>query len=153
MFSTVDTPSNRFLSIEAVDERSTVYAVDVPFGRFDHPDTLSNRFAARALVFPTAEGLQRLAEDVLSAQLVPTHRPPALSARLAHSQYAVIGTATGVARQRAALLAPFRSGTEALEVTKIAVRVLRFAFNPENDRATLEQVGPTGTARRDGHSP
>jgi len=144
MFSVIDGPPSRFISVVALDDQQRIYRVVVPVGRFSTPEALSARFAAKLLLQPDRKRLTQFANAVLGARLEePSRRAQDMSPILASSEFSQFLAPLG-ARATLELTNPRRSST-ALNVRQVTVAVRRLRYNPRTGLGDTEAVGPTVT--------
>jgi hypothetical protein len=148
MFASIDSPTDRFLSIVAFGESGEEYAVDVPFGRFRRPETLSTRYRSYTVIVPSQGRVTNLAATVLAADLLPSRPERAqMGTGLVYSRYALLINEPGVQRKRLTLLSPLRLSRSLQNIREVRVQVMRVSFDTKERRAVLEAVGPVGVAR------
>lgn len=147
MFATINSPSNRFLSIVGTDGDGKRYRILLQPGRFTAPAELSSEFIGKLLTIPTRRDLAGLATAVLNAHIAPIGtgvlerlRRQNLSAEVAAAVEAIpILEVAGVVKRPGA----------AVDLREVTVAALRLRFDAGAATATLEQIGGHGKALRE----
>jgi hypothetical protein len=147
MFAVIDGPSNRSISVSAVDMLGRRCRVVVPFGRFSSPEALSGRFAGKLVAHPTDGALRTLAEAVLAAHLAaPSREPPLLSTAVARSPYGALLEPIASDIRVLELIAPRRPPSDSPAIRRVQVAVLRLRFDSATGLSRADLVGYRVTA-------
>lgn len=139
MFSSLDSPDRRFLSVVAVRTDGSEASVSVPFGRFPG-DVWSASAPSRLLTKPTAEALRRLAQAISASTLASS--PPRLDllpARLLHSNYGASLREAAGRRDSVEVIAPTRESVVP-DFVRISVSALRLHFDLGTNSVQLEDI-------------